>query len=314
MLYHAVLDGVLVFCSGIGAEWWLNYLIMAAILLPGWIWGNPYLARGRTGEQRHVVTPLRVEWSAFLTSLKKELIQQWRSKRLLVVMAVFILFGLSSPLLAYFTPEIMKSIPGAEQFANLIPEPSVKDALGQYVKNLNQFGFILAILLGMSAVVSEKEQGTAALILSKPLPRWAFILSKFCAQVLVYLAAFLVAMLGAYYYILILFGSFDFGLFALLNLIIFVWLMTFVGVTLVGSVVGNSTGAAAGIGFGLSLVLMLSGYIPMYGQLGPGGLSNWAGQIAALPRRDCFYGWKLGGNGLQSPDYHPVFAGFCGGF
>ncbi|MEA3397920.1 MAG: ABC transporter permease subunit, partial [Chloroflexota bacterium] len=153
------------------------------------------------------------EWAAFVTATRKELLQQARTKRLLIVTAVFALFGLTSPLLAKFTPELLSSIPGAEQFADLIPEPSVADALAQYIKNLTQFGFILAVLLGMGAVAGEKERGTAAMILSKPLPRWAFLLSKFVAQVAVYVLALGIAALGAYYYTFILFGPVDVGSF-----------------------------------------------------------------------------------------------------
>ena len=89
--------------------------------------------------------------------------QQWRTKRLLVVVAVFVLFGLMSPLIAKFTPELLRTIEGAEQFADLIPEPTSTDAITQYIKNLTQFGFILAVLLGMGAIAGEKEKGTAAM-------------------------------------------------------------------------------------------------------------------------------------------------------
>jgi hypothetical protein len=57
---------------------------------------------------------------------------------------------------------------GAEQFADLIPTPSVGDVMTQYVKNLTQFGFMIAILLGYGRWWPGKEkEGTAALILCK---------------------------------------------------------------------------------------------------------------------------------------------------
>ena len=84
----------------------------------------------------------------------------------------------------------------------------------------------------------------APMILSKPMPRWTFIASKFTAQALMYLGGFALAGLGAYYYTLILFGSLDFGGFALLNGLLLLWLLVFVGFSLVGSTLGGSTGAA----------------------------------------------------------------------
>ena len=116
-----------------------------------------------------------------------------------------------SPLSANFMPALLRSIEGAEQFADLIPEPSAVDAMTQYIKNVTQFGFVLAVLLGMGAVAGEKERGTAAMILSKPMSRWAFVVSKFTAQAIVYTFGFAVAALGAAYYTTILFGPIDLG-------------------------------------------------------------------------------------------------------
>jgi ABC-2 type transport system permease protein len=193
--------------------------------------------------------------------------------------AIFLIFGMGSPLLAKLTPELLRSIEGAEQFADLVPEPTAGDAMAQYIKNLAQFGFILAILLAMGVVVGEKERGIVPMILSKPMPRWAFIASKFTAQMGMYLGGFALAGLGAYYYTVILFGSLDFGGFALLNGLLFLWLLTFVALGLLGSVLGGSTIAAAGIGLGLSVALMLAGNLPQYGALLPGGLMSWATQV-----------------------------------
>ena len=61
----------------------------------------------------------------FLTVFRKEMMEQWRTYRFLIVAAVFAAFGLASPLLAKFTPEMLKAIPGvpAELLAS-IPAPT----------------------------------------------------------------------------------------------------------------------------------------------------------------------------------------------
>ncbi len=250
---------------------------MALVVLPGVIWAWRWL--------RVTLPPVRrapaisTELGLFVTAIRKELVQQWRTGRMLVVGAIFAVSGLGSPLLARFTPELLSSLPGAEQFASLIPPPTVADAIAQYIKNLTQFGFIIAVLLGMSAVVGEKERNTAALILSKPLPRWAFVMSKFTAQALVYLLAFVLSALGAYYYTAILFEPLDLGAFLFGNLLLLVWLLTFAAVTLTGSTLAPSTAAAGGIGFGGAVLLLLAGSLPYVGPLMPGALVAWAGQL-----------------------------------
>jgi ABC-2 type transport system permease protein len=277
ILYHTLLD----FAAVIGVnelrdQPYLFELAGAGIVLPGLAWVI-WLARGARVPRPQA--NLGAEWRIFWIATQKEFRQLWRTNRLLVLGVVFLIFGMGSPLLAKLTPEILGSIEGAEQFADLIPVPTAGDAMAQYLKNLSQFGFLLAVLLVMGAVVGEKERGTGPMILSKPMPRWAFLASKFTAQVGMYLGGFLLAGLGAYYYTVILFGALDFGGFALLNGLLFLWLLTFVALGLLGSVLGRSTVAAGGIGLGLAVLLMLAGSLPRYGALFPGGLLAWATQV-----------------------------------
>ena len=54
--------------------------------------------------------------------LKKEIKQQLRTHRLLIVGGVFLCFGLMAPLLQYFMPEILKM--AGEQIVVEIPPPT----------------------------------------------------------------------------------------------------------------------------------------------------------------------------------------------
>ena len=219
----------------------------------------------------------------FWVTIRKEILQQWRTRRILIVAAVFGVFGMTSPLMAYFMPQMMQAIPGAEQFASLIPEPTINDALVQYVKNISQFGFLLAILIGIGDVAGEKERGTASMILSKPLARWAFVCSKYLAQVLLYLFGLILSLAGSFLYTYVLFAPAEAGpLFKVLALasgLLFLWLLPFVTITLLGSVLANSTSAAAGIAAGGAVLWMLLGSLPQLSGILPGALLTWANQL-----------------------------------
>jgi ABC-type transport system involved in multi-copper enzyme maturation permease subunit len=117
------------------------------------------------------------------------------------------------------------------------------------------------------------------MILSKPMPRWAFVLSKFAAQLLVYLLAFSLSGLALYYHTGLLFEPLAFGPFMLGNYLLMTWLLVFVAVTLLSSAIAGSTAAAAGIALGGSVLILLGGSLPNYGQLFPSGLIAWAGQL-----------------------------------
>ena len=275
IVYHTLVDATLVYCAELLQNVWIVEAIFLVLLAPGVIWLALIFPRQNISNP-----PIREDWKIFKLALRKEILEQWRTRRALVVLAVFGAFGMMSPLLAYFTPQMLRMVPGAEQFADLVPTPTTADALAQYIKNISQFGFILAILLGMGAVAGEKERGTASLILSKPMTRWAFITSKFTAQLLVYLAGFILAMLGAYLYTLILFGAFSFSAVASISLLLLIWLLPYMIVTLNGSVIAKTTGAAAGIALLGAVILLIVSGIPQLGAFLPGALVAWAGQIA----------------------------------
>jgi ABC-2 type transport system permease protein len=277
--YHAAVDAVAVWAAyEFEGSIWMIEGLLALALLPGWIWAI-WQIRSQPRAAYSPAAGLREEWRVWGVALIKELRQLWRTRRLLVMGAIFLVFGMGSPLLAKFTPQMLSSIEGAEMFADLIPEPTAGDGMVQYIKNISQFGFILAVMLGMGAVAGEKERGVAALILSKPMPRWAFLTSKFAAQALMYAGGFALAGLGAYYYSWFLFGPLAADSFLLLNILLLLWLLTFVALSLLGSALGASTAAAGGIGLGLSVLLMLAGAIPQIVPLLPGALLGWASQL-----------------------------------
>ncbi len=283
VLYHAAVDTLAVLMPQFISNVWAVEGLFLLLVAPGgvWLWWVWRRSRRDAADQGGMASMAswRVELGLFLVSLRKEMFQQWRTRRALVVGVVLVAFGMLSPLLAKLTPEMLRAIPGAEQFSDLVPTPTAADAVSQYIKNLTQFGFILAILLGMGAVAGEKERGIAAIILSKPLPRWAFLWSKLVTQAAVYGAALALAALGAWYYTYVLFEPLHLGAFLLGNVLLWLWLLTFAAVTLLGSTLASSTGAAAGMGFGGAVLLLILGSIPRYGALMPAGLVGWAGTL-----------------------------------
>lgn len=280
ILYHALVDATAVYAGQFIDNPWLLEGLLFLLVVPGLLFINWTYRRYGAAEPAHHPRPLGEEWRRYGTLLRKELLEQWRTRKVLVVIVVFLLFGLSSPLLARFTSDLLKTVPGAEQFAGLVPEPKTADAVVQYVKNLTQFGFIIAILLGMGAIAGERERGTAAMTLSKPVPRWAYVMAKFDAQALVYLAAILLSGLAAWFYTGLLFEpGLEFWPFMLGNLLLWVWLLAFVAAVALGSAIGRTTLIAAGLGLLFSVVLLIGGAFPQAAGLLPAGLVSWISQL-----------------------------------
>lgn len=218
---------------------------------------------------------------SFFVALRKEILEQWRSYRLLIVVAVFVAFGLMSPLIAKFTPELIKLIPEGEQFADLIPPPTAADAVAQYIKNISQFGVILALLMAMGAVAQEKDKGTAALMLVKPMSRSAFLVAKFAALALTFAAGIAIAAAAAYYYTLLLFEPLDVPGWLALNGLMLLFVLVYVALTLFASTISKSQAVASGLAFAMLIVLASIGALPGVGEYLPGQLLAWGSGLFA---------------------------------
>jgi len=186
---------------------------------------------------------------------------------------LFLFTGLSSPVLARYLPEIIELAGGDQLGVIEIPTPMPVDAVDQLVKNLAQFGALAAILLAMPLVSSEKDRGTAAFILTKPVTRRAFLWAKLAGLAVVLGASTLLAVIAGWIYTAILFEPLPVVGWLWLTLLVCLWLFAFAALTFAGSVVTGSTAAAVGLG--------IVSAIPGLGRFTPGGLLGPATELAA---------------------------------
>jgi ABC-2 type transport system permease protein len=212
--------------------------------------------------------------------LRKELLEAWRTKRMLVVAIAFTAFGIGSPFLARYTPELVKALAG-NQFQIVIPPPTVRDAADQFLKNLGQAGILTAVLLAMGSVAVEKERGTAALLLSKPASRGAYLLAKMLAITVTLAVGLGLAAAGGYAYTAFLFEALPPIGWAAMTGLLLLMLVVYASLTFLGSVLTRSSMAAAAIGVGGLVTVALISALPTIGPYSPGGLSA-PGQALAL--------------------------------
>ena len=211
--------------------------------------------------------------------LAKEMREQVRTLRLPVVLVVFAILGLMSPLAARYIKEIVDAV-GGEQLQGVIPDPVVGDAIVQFTKNVGQFGIVIAILVTMGAVAGEKDQGTAAFLLTKPVSRDAFLGAKVVA--IGVLLALAIALAGAlcWAYTAVLFEPVPIVGYAAAMVLVWLTLAVFAAITLLASVAARSSIVAGGIGLGALVGAGILGAIPGLGSYLPTGLWGAAQRLA----------------------------------
>ena len=213
--------------------------------------------------------------------LAKELREQLRTNRLLAVAAVFVLFGIISPLTDRYMKQLFDAI-GSEStgMSFVVPPPSLEGAAAQILKNLSQFGIICALLLAMGSVAWEKDRGTAGMILTKPASRAAFLAAKLIAISITLGLATLLGCGFAYGYVTLLYPTtFALGGYVAMALLLWWMLVGFAAITVLGSSVTKSAIAAAGIGLVALLVLGILAQLPVVGDYMPTSLGTIASNL-----------------------------------
>jgi ABC-2 type transport system permease protein len=214
------------------------------------------------------------------TLLAKEWREAWRTWRVVVFVAVLAVAGLISPVLAYYTPQLFKMIPDLPAgFANMIPEPSMADAVGQYVKNVSQFGLLLLVALTAGLVAGEKERGTAAMLFVRPVRRTSAVLAKWGVWTLILALGLVVAGALALAYTTVLFELMPVGKFMLMNALMLLSFLPYLSLALLASALARSQAAAYGFAFIGLFVLIIFASLPRIGEFTPNYLSAWGAGI-----------------------------------
>lgn len=192
--------------------------------------------------------------NAYLTLTRKELRESLAAYRMLIAAAVFLIAGISGPLLTHMLPDLLRGTTSGN-LTIIVGKQTVVDAVNAYLSNMAQLPMVAAILLAMGAVAEERAHGGGAMILSRPIARGAYLLAKFTGYGLVVLGGLALGAIAAFYYIALLFAGAQAGPFLAINLGLAATLLDVVAITLLCSTLLRSSVAAGGLAFVLFIAL-----------------------------------------------------------
>ena len=211
----------------------------------------------------------------FIAFTKKELWESVATLRLYILLAVFVLFGVMSPLLAILTPALLEMFADADMGIIItLPEPTAIDSWAQFFSNFSQMGTLAVAIIFSGIMSNEFSRGTLTNLLTKGLKRHTVILSKFFSASILWTASVVVSVLICYAYtafyfeteaipyIILVFGApWLFGLF-IISLLMF-------GGTLFGSFYGSLS-----IALGTFFALVFVNMIPAANRFNPASLAG----------------------------------------
>lgn len=111
---------------------------------------------------------------------KKELMEQLRSGRALITVAIFVFIGIMNPTVAKLTPWLLEVMADSLRESGMIVtdiKTSAMDSWVQFFKNL-PIGLIAFVLLQGAIFTKEYKSGTLVLSLTKGLERFKVVVSK----------------------------------------------------------------------------------------------------------------------------------------
>jgi ABC-2 type transport system permease protein len=214
----------------------------------------------------------------FKALVTKEFTEILRTYKIYVIPVIFLIFGLISPIIAKVMPELFESM--VTEFTIEIPPPTWKDAFSQFFKNLTQMGILAVILTNIGIVADEKSRGTVWLVLSKPVSRHAFVLSKLVATLGLVLASLTLSYIACLYNTSVLFPDVEIGLTLRATLIFAVYMIFITSLTIFASTITSSNIAAGGISIlGLFFISILPSLHRVFAEYSPGALTGMMNNI-----------------------------------
>lgn len=226
---------------------------------------------------------------AYWAFTKKEFMESAATYRLLILVCIFLLFGVMNPLIAKMTPQLVKEfMPAGMKMA--LPEPSAVDSWMQFFKNVGQMGLAVLAILFSGMIAGEIQKGTLVLMVTKGLSRTTVLCSKFTVSVLLWTVSY-VFCVGITYGYTVYFWNAD-EIQNLMPALLGVWLfgVLLLASDLLGSVLSKSSYTSLLFTGGLVAVMFLVNILPKVQKYNPIRLvSEPTGLISGSPKLSGFY-------------------------
>lgn len=226
--------------------------------------------------------------SKMMVLIRKEILEQWRTRKILILCIIFLFVAISSPVIAKLTPELLKNISVPGLTINL-PEATYKDSVDQFIKNISQIVLFVLVFVIAGVVSDEKSKKTLEIILTKPLSRVKFILSKFISSLLIISIIYIISCTVFYAYTMTTFSAFNIGSFALVSGMALLYILMIVSITILASTIVKNPIVAGGIGFANYIVFgIIFGLIKSLDSISPNYIflnykqilaSGWTGDL-----------------------------------
>jgi ABC-2 type transport system permease protein len=198
--------------------------------------------------RRARMDPWRLEW-----------LRLTRTPRGLVVLLVYLFFGLVGPLMAKYVARIAKM--ASSGITILVPPAKPADGIVNYVNQVSQTGLLVVVVVAAGALSFDARRGLATFYRTHAPTAFALIWPRYVANTALAVLAYLLGTLAAWYETALVLGAVPANRVLLGVVCEAVFLAFAVAVVAAAATLGGSTLATVGIAIGALLVLPILGTV-----------------------------------------------------
>ncbi|MCZ8541410.1 ABC transporter permease [Psychrobacillus psychrodurans] len=221
--------------------------------------------------------------NSFIVLMNKEFTQMVRDFKIIWLPLVFILLGITQPVMTYYLPTILEAL-GSGQGITIDPNIAAQQGgeilAGTLGAQFDQLGIIIIAISLMGIIQTDKANGMLAFILTRPVPVRSYVGGKIASNYIFTAFSVAVGYLASYLYVNLLFTNV--AIFDMLTALLFylVWILFIISFTTMISTLINSPGLIALISIafliGCRLIVGLSSMIDI---INPASMSKHAMEV-----------------------------------
>ncbi len=210
---------------------------------------------------------------SFFSFCKKELLENYRTYRFIVLLAIFAVFGLMNPIVAKIIPELLTTV-DLGGITVEVPEPAAIDSWMQFFKNIGQMGLLVLVIVFCGITAADLSKGTLINILTKGMKRHTVIYSKFTIAALLWTVSYLLSLIITYVYTVYYWGSHDlpYAFLAFSAPLVFGYFL--ISLMILGGICFKSLYGSLITTGGIVILMNLLGIFPKLGKYNPVSLSG----------------------------------------
>ena len=145
-----------------------------------------------------------------MTLWRLELLRLMRTRRALILTAVYVFFGFLGPLTARYLAEIIDRF-GGDEITVIVPEAVPADGIAQYISNAQQIGLLVAVVVAAGALTLDAVPEMSIFLRTRVPSATRLVIPRYVVSVAAIGTAYLAGLAVAWYETAVLLGALPVG-------------------------------------------------------------------------------------------------------